>query len=157
MLTKIMSVLIFVFFLAPTLTALHELGHAIEPVLKDETVNINLGQNPFLGFQVKNINFEIGLSKPWVGYTSWSGEDTFLRLLLGPLASFALGLLFVYMAYRLDISRGLLLACAGWCLFQFLFTIIPISYPDFLGYTKDQQSDGRQVVELLIKFYSVKQ
>lgn len=157
MLKKIVVVLIFIFLIAPVLTAFHELGHAVIPTLKGEEVMVIVGQNSILNFQIKNLNIEFGLSKPWIGYTSWSGDSTIMQLLLGPLVSLMLVVCFYFIALRIRGSKGLVMACSGWCIFQFLFTILPVNYPTFLEYVKDQQSDGKQIIGLFTKSYNAKQ
>jgi hypothetical protein len=156
MFAKISFVLIFIFLIAPILTSFHELGHAAIPLLKGEVVKISVGENFIFKFQIQNLNVEFGLLKPWIGYATWPNEGTILQLLLGPLVSLIFGTGFFILSLRVGEFKSLFMACAGWCLFQFLFTIIPMNYPTFLGYGHAQQSDGRQIVESFKKSYNAK-
>lgn len=98
MLKNLFQILVFIFFLAPLWTLVHELGHAIIPMLNREKVKISIGQTSILNFEIKNFSLNIGKLKPWIGYTSWSGESTIGRLALGPLMSLLLGCLFYYLS-----------------------------------------------------------
>lgn len=140
---------LFVFLITPIFTALHELGHALIPLMKGEQVKISLGEKSFLNFEVKNLSVEVGVKKPWLGFAVWSGESDVIRLLMGPLASLSLALAFFYFPTDSSTLRSLFLACAGWCLFQFLVTIVPMKYPAFIGYPPGQESDGAQILRIL--------
>jgi hypothetical protein len=157
MFAKIVLGLTFFFLIAPILTTLHELSHAAIPALNGEEVKVSVGKSSIFNLHFRNLKVELGLLKPWIGYTDWSRESTVLQLFLGPLVSLALGISFYILSSRVEEFKGLLLACTGWCLFQFLFTIVPVKYPTFLGYSNDQKSDGWQAAEILKKSYTAKQ
>jgi len=137
--------------LAPLFTLIHELGHAFLPILNGEMVMVRVGEDSIITLKVKNLSISFGLSKPWVGYASWNGENKISYLLLGPLTSLISGLAFIGLGISSNRLTALLFSCAGFCLFQFLFTIAPMTYPDWLGYGRDQLSDGRQILNLMSK------
>lgn len=149
MIKNLTLTLIFIFLLGPMFTFIHELGHAILPMINGQKVNIRVGVNSVFNFEVNKLTVSIGLNKPWVGFTNWDGDSKISYILLGPIASLALGILFLIIGLNSDKHSGLLFACSGYCLFQFLFTITPITYPNWLGYGDGQFSDGKQIIEKL--------
>lgn len=142
---------IFIFLFAPIFTFIHELGHALNPLLQGLDVTIKIGEGFSFQQVIGHLSIEIGFLKPWVGYTSWSESHKaeFISLMLGPLFSFllALFLFFFGVLKRKKVYSALLFASAGFCFFQFLFTTIPITYPSFLGYPSKTISDGKQLLE----------
>ena len=144
---------IFIFILAPMLTFFHELGHAINPLLQGLIVSIKIGEGFSVQKIIGNLSIEIGLLKPWLGYTSWSGahKAELFSLILGPLFSFLFTLFLFFLGFlkRKKSYSILLFASAGFCFFQFLFTALPMTYPGFLIHGLEKVSDGKQILKKL--------
>lgn len=149
MIKGIILILVFV-GIAPFLTGFHELGHAAMPLYKGRSALITVGESYIFEFKIKNLEVKIGWMKPWVGYTTTSESNTIWSLLLGPIFSLCVAVLLMLMARFIPSLDSILHACAGWCLFQFFFTIFPMHYPSWLGY-QDQFSDGHKIIEMLKK------
>lgn len=153
MLKLILYFLIFFFILAPVFTLIHELGHALIPLFEGIKVSINIGEGPLIQQKIASLSIKIGLFKPWIGYTDWRAISNYelTSSILGPIFSLICSLVFllVGISKRNKFYSALLFAGAGWCLFQFVFTIFPFSYPEFLGYRSGMISDGARVLELM--------
>lgn len=136
--------------LAPTLTIFHELGHATIPLFNGKETSIQVGSNRFISLRVGKLKIEIGLLKPWIGFSKWESAVSSWAFAGGPLVSLILGLVFMILGYRVSdgLTSSLFLACAGWCLLQFVFTAIPLNYPQWLGFEPGAKSDGRQLLEI---------
>lgn len=149
---QLLFALSFFFVIAPIMTLLHEAGHALIPLLSQEPVRVFVGCVQGTGLKVANL--EIGYCSPWtpwVGYTTWGGVSGVLHSLLGPIFSFLIASLFLLIRSRLRNrnQRSLLLACAGWAFFQFVFTVLPLNYLPMFGYPAGTASDGKIALELI--------
>jgi hypothetical protein len=153
MLKLILYIFIFFFILAPVCTLIHEFGHALIPLYEGIKVSINIGKGHFIYQTIGNLSIKIGLLKPWIGYTDWRGVNNYesISLILGPVFSFVLSAVFLFIGIskRSKLYSALLFAGAGWCVFQFIFTFFPFSYPEFLGYKSGMISDGARILELM--------
>lgn len=151
MLKVFIIVLLFFLAIAPALTLLHELGHAAIPVLKGQNTSIEVGHLRFIKLSFRNLSIEVGFLKPWIGFTRWQ-DNSVLPLIGGPLVSIILAILFISIGTKESSIFGsrLLFACAGWCFFQFVFTILPMTYPIWFGYGQDVASDGKQILEAIL-------
>lgn len=153
MLNLIFYFLVFIFILAPALTLIHELGHAIIPLCIGLRVFINIGEGAFIHQTIGNLSVKIGFLKPWIGYTDWGAfhNGEVISLILGPVFSFVFGISLVVVGIlkRRKEYAPLLFASAGWCIFQFLFTFFPFNYPEFLGYESGMISDGKKILEMM--------
>ena len=149
---SIILLIFFFFILAPTLTFIHELGHSLLPLLRNETVIITIG-----GYEGPSVNLGrlsviyVGPWMPWAGFTNWSGERDVFRLALGPLTSLAMAFLFFYLLRRTRNPNAafLLRASIAWVVCAVLVTASPFKYPSFLLKNPTDKSDGLQIVELL--------
>jgi hypothetical protein len=94
------------------------------------------------------LNFGTGIfGRSLIGGSGpFSQSQTILISLAGPLVSLSIGLLFFLLPsadiYYLNELRLLFVSCA---LSQFVFTIIPIRYPQWFGGYKGMPSDGLRV------------
>ncbi|WP_237706192.1 hypothetical protein [Ornithinibacillus scapharcae] len=151
----------FLFFIlvVPVFVLLHEIGHGIGALLTSKAdIHIYLGQ-----FSEDNIeNFKLGrfhLHIQWsnVGYAYW-GESLekhqkIIALASGPLMSLFLALLFGQLT-SLDLQnelRQFFSLSAIYNFFQFIITIIPITYPRWMAADEKLSSDGLQIIHLLRK------
>lgn len=138
---------IYLLVATPLCTLVHELGHAIMPLASGQTVNIKVGSDPSISLELGRLSLQIGSVKPWYGYTTWERTDwEKLALLLGPLFSLVLAVIFFFLSRSISGKQIQMfyMACAGWCFFQFLFTLAPINYPTWLGYKSETMSDGKK-------------
>lgn len=153
MLKLILYFFIFFFILAPVCTFIHEFGHALIPLYEGIKVSINIGEGPFIHQTIGNLSIKIGVFKPWIGYTDWRDFNNYelISSMLGPMFSVASSAVFLFIGIskRNKLYSTLLFAGAGWCVFQFIFTFLPFSYPEFLGYKPGMVSDGARVLELM--------
>lgn len=134
---------------APFFTLCHELGHALIPLTFGHSVQVKVGSEPSLSIQSEKLSLQLGSLKPWYGHTNWEkSENETLTLLLGPLVSLllALGFLLLSRSSKGQQIRMFYAACVGWCFFQFLFTLAPVTYPDWLGYESKMLSDGNKLL-----------
>lgn len=143
---------IFFFIVAPALTFLHELGHSIVPLAKGEQVHVTVGGYQGASIVLGGLTVSYaGPWMPWVGYTKWSGERDILRLALGPFVSLCF-LILSYLLLSLSSSQYydvLLKLVLYWSLGAFIFTAFPFSYPAFLLKNPTEESDGKQIVEII--------
>ncbi len=142
---------LFFIFVAPILTLLHEIGHASMPMLRGQNVSVEVGKARIINFQIGKLTIELGFLKPWIGYTKWQYNQDVITLAAGPIFSLLLGATSLFFGIKLSTGEtsAFLFACAGWCFFQFAFTIIPIEYPSWLGYEQGTTSDGLKIFRLL--------
>lgn len=150
---RLFLLLIFFIFVAPVLTLVHELGHAILPLALGEPVKIVLQGEPGLTVSMGKLQLVIKpVFAPWIGYTEVLSTYTNPWIaLFGPFFSLLSFILFQGLAtLRKKKRRSEALffrAAAGWCLFQFLFTAVPLHYPSVLGYGK-RASDMQNFIEM---------
>lgn len=144
---------IFLFFIiwAPILTLFHEIGHAAIPLSNRHKVTIQIGSGKIVNFQVGNLTVKLSFLSPWVGFTNWQSNTDLMAVAGGPLVSLIMGIGFLFLGLKCstDSISAFLFASAGWCLFQFVFTAIPITYPSWLGYQPNMPSDGLQILKML--------
>lgn len=144
--------MIFFLIVAPTLTLLHEMGHSIVPLAKGEQVYITIGGYEGSPIVLGKLSITYaGPLMPWVGYTKWTGNRDFARLALGPLVSLALVILCYWLishssSRHLSIFLKLILY---WSIGAFVFTAFPFKYPTFMVKNPTDESDGKQIVEIV--------
>ena len=119
MFKTLILILVFIFLISPMLSLIHELSHALLPLTKGEEVIVKVGVNPVVDFKIKNFSLKIGFLKPWLGFTSWSGENTIGRLLLGPLASLILAISFYFLSQTNIEYKSVIIDLCGGVLFSF--------------------------------------
>ncbi|PAD67444.1 hypothetical protein CHH83_18815 [Bacillus sp. 7586-K] len=154
--------LLFLFFyllIIPASVLLHEVGHGIAAVSTSKShAHVYLGTRS----KVNKENFKLGrlhfhLNWSYVGFVSWEGNltkrQTAIALAGGPIISLLLMLLFGLISLYVpqDDLHSLLFGATIFNCFQFLFTIIPITYPRWMGVYNGQPSDGLQLLRLLKK------
>lgn len=150
---KKLTLLAFFFFvLAPALTLIHELGHALVPLLEGEQVTISIGGSAEPAANAGQLSIlYVSAWKPWAGFTNWSGDRDIVRLALGPLTSLALGVLFFFLLKYISNKNVTLLLKLSifWVLCGFLITAFPFSYPKFILQNPTDASDGKQILQIL--------
>lgn len=142
-------------FLGPIFTFLHEIGHAIIPLIYKEDVQIYMGVDSFSLFSFTLGNLQIIWNNtifPWVGYTRYHNEFIF-ALLLGPVISLLLFVLIrFYITKRSKITfvSQIVHASSYWCLFQGFFTLVPLEYPIWLHGYENFSSDGMVFLKMIV-------
>lgn len=154
---ELLLYLIFFMLIAPTCTLLHEVGHGLGAISTSKAnVHIYLGKRTKdnkENFKLGRLHFHI----QWAlsGFAQWGkGLDKRQRavaLVGGPIMSLLLALLFGLLAPL--VSQGELRQLMNWTtaynLIQFIVTIIPITYPRWMGGFNGLPSDGLQLLRLL--------
>ncbi|WP_461535105.1 hypothetical protein [Spongorhabdus nitratireducens] len=142
---------------APILTLLHELGHAIPVLASGGKAEILLGERNYrITLKLKNLQIRIAGLSFFNGHCYWERDMparlTLLALVLGPLVSLAMSLA----AFSLIFTPGYASAVYSLATFiavssaiQFLMTALPMQYPRFLSGYAGMQSDGYQIVQVL--------
>jgi hypothetical protein len=160
------------FLLAPVLTLIHELGHAIPALaLTDHDVSVSLGRVPRENLETARPTLRVGrlllffspsLTRPMWGFTgscefhdddqSLSRLRKALILLGGPIASLAT---LMALAIGLVLLPGIHLlklfayAACGAALVGVVITLVPVTYPRWMFDYGGLPSDGLQVMRLL--------
>jgi len=136
---------------------MHEIGHGIGVVTTSSShVHIYLGmngKNNKESFNLRRLHFHIQWS--FIGFAYWEGNlskrQRAFALDGGPKMSLLLALLFGITA--LILSNSELRALLGWTatfnFIQFFVTIIPVTYPRWMGGYSGFPSDGLQLLKLL--------
>lgn len=141
----------------PMTTLLHEIGHGLGVIVTSKALaKIYLG-NPdeknTENFRLGRLHFHINWS--YTGYCYWGSElnkqQRICTLLGGPAMSLLISI--ACFLFALIISTGdlhsLLRASAMLNLFQFIITIIPITYPRWMSGYSGHPSDGLQLLRLI--------
>lgn len=149
--------LIFYLIVWPMTTLLHEIGHGLGAVVSSKAqAKIFLG-NPdeknTENFRLGRLHFHINWS--YIGYCYWGSELNKLQrvctLVGGPAMSLLISV--ASFLFATNISTGdiysLLRATAMLNLFQFIITIIPITYPHWMPGYSGHPSDGLQLLRLI--------
>lgn len=149
---KVAQVTLFFFVLAPLLTFVHEMGHALLPLLNGETMIVSVGSfggSPQLELGPLALHYG-GPWQPWLGFADWSGETAVFRLAMGPLTSLALAFLFFYLLrkYKNTAASLLLTLSFLWVAGAFLVTAIPYNFPSSMN-NPTKGNDSKQIVDLL--------
>ena len=149
---KLLHIAVFYFAVAPLLTFIHELGHAIIPLLKGEQVIIRVGGYVGSSFSLGVLSIAYSPWMPWLGHTDWSGETEIMRLALGPMTSLAIAvLIFFLIRKKKRPTYGLLfMVSLCWVIAAFLVTAYPVAYPSFLINSPEGVSDGKQILDILM-------
>ncbi len=149
------------FFIAPILGLFHEIGHALIALsLTPGNVTILMGTRDIekAHFRLRlgrlAVGFRLGLWIP-AGLCRSEADPTSVQgrvwlSLGGPLASLMLFLLSSVLAYwDSGAQEKFWEATASWALWSFLFAIIPMRYPHWLGPVGGSPSDGLHVWQIL--------
>lgn len=154
---ELLLFLIFFIVVAPTCTLLHEVGHGLGAISTSKSdVHIYLGKRTKdnkENFQLGRLHFHIQGSLS--GFAQWEkGLDKRQRAVAlagGPIMSLLLVLLFGLLVSL--ISQSEVRQLMNWALMfniiQFTGTIIPITYPRWMGGFSGLPSDGLQLLRLL--------
>ncbi|SHG95112.1 hypothetical protein [Ornithinibacillus halophilus] len=149
--------ILFYILVIPLCILLHEIGHAMGVVLTSKLhAHVYLGNRD----DGNNENFRIGrihfhLIWSFVGFVNWEGElnkrqrvfamaggpimSLFLTLMLGVLAMVVTHNDFQSFFWSICIFNGI----------NFLVTVIPMTYPSWMGAYNGHPSDGLQLLRLL--------
>ncbi|MFC0015534.1 MULTISPECIES: hypothetical protein [Allobacillus] len=149
--------LLFYILVIPICVLLHEIGHGIGVVSTSKSnAHVYLGnrnKENKENFRIGRLHFHIYWS--YVGFVAWEGnlkkQQRAVALAGGPIMSLLLGFLFGMTATLLPHGdlRSFLWGTAIFNLFQFVATIIPITYPRWMGAYNGHPSDGLQLLRLL--------
>lgn len=149
----------FLFLIGIPLTVLlHETGHGLGAIsASTSNAHICLGkwnEKRKPSFQSGKLRFYLRWS--YVGFCKWERTNKrqhMTALLGGPLASLLAAGLFLVLAQLIS-SGGIHTILTGLLYMNvsiFLMTIIPITYPSWLSHYGSRESDGLQLLRLLIK------
>lgn len=152
------------------IVVLHELGHAIPAILLSrKKVSIYIGS---YGDSEKSFNFRIGLLDVWLNYKmmSWknglcipSAQDMSINrqivyTISGPIFSFILSSIFLYLTLSMDLSDSYLHFAVIFffmAIFDLFRNLIPNKNPILLSSGKTTYNDGYSLVRLF-KFRALK-
>jgi fumarate reductase subunit D len=155
MIEALIRFLVVWFVIYPLVTLIHELTHGLMALIltRERQISCMLGTNPEQARITLNLtprfrillNFGTGL----FGRCKIEGSELIRRRsavlisLSAPLVSLALGILFFLLPAPdndyLNQARLLVVTCA---ILQFLFTIVPVRYPQWFGGYRGMPSDG---------------
>jgi len=151
--------LLFYLLVIPASVLLHEIGHGIAVISTSKSqAHVYLGnwnKENKENFRLGRLHFHLNWS--YVGFVSWEGNLTKRQIAValagGPIMSLLLMLLFglITLYVPQDNLHSFLFGITIFNCFQFLFTIIPITYPRWMGAYNGQPSDGLQLLRLLKK------
>src|SRR5699024_2367325 len=154
----ILSLILF-FFVGPTCLLFHEIGHGLGVIATSKSrVHIYLGmraKNNKENIRLGRLHFHIQSS--FTGFTYWKEglgkRQSAIALVGGPLMSLVLAILFTSLS--LLVSQGVVQQFASWTaiftFIQFLGTIIPLTYPGWMGGYSGFPSDGLQLIRIVKK------
>jgi len=154
-LLSILIILTVAFILGPIFTFLHELGHALVPILNGANVRIVMGVESFNLFSFSVGSLEVIWNNtflPWVGYTLFD-ESTSVAYILGPLTSLSLFLFLRFVITKKlenDFVVRICFSGSYWCLIQGVLTLIPLKYPTWLTGYESFTSDGMKFLNSFI-------
>lgn len=146
-------------FVVPICILMHEIGHGLGVVsFSKYNPHIYLGRrnkDNKENFRIGRLHFHIHWS--YIGFAEWKGDlskrQSIAALAGGPLMSLLLVMLTATIAVSVpfsDISRFFWLV-SQFNMVLFLVTIIPITYPRWMGAYSGHPSDGLQLLRLLRK------
>ena len=148
-------VIVFFLLIAPLLTLIHELGHAVIPLLKNDKVSIHIGSEVLFKSEFGDLTLSYGNPyQPWIGYTHWNNYNGIWAIILGPMFSLFIAIILFYISLKIKskfILSFLIYMAIGWSGLQFLFTSLPLSYPKEMGYPAETYSDGMRIYEYFNK------
>jgi hypothetical protein len=151
------KLLVGAFVIAPLLTLIHEIGHALPSIVTQKKVVIGVGgRKKSIAIKVGNValRFSVFGFGGYCRYSSnFSTSGQVLAILLGPLISLSIAIA-LYKISLITMSDSLnpyiefayLLAAA-----QFVFNIIPIKYPRLFSKESAIRSDGLLLLNLFKK------
>ncbi|MCT2537309.1 M50 family metallopeptidase [Aquibacillus koreensis] len=153
--------LLFIGFIFPLSTFIHELGHGLTAlVLSKYPVEIRLGSSSkSFDWRIGRLTIKMQPFSGWIGFVQYrvtTGEDykrdNNIILLNGPISS----LVFSFLSYLLlryinlpEIPYFIINAIMIASLVQFFITILPIKYPFIFGAYRNTPSDGYTILKLL--------
>ncbi|QQZ08378.1 hypothetical protein [Heyndrickxia vini] len=149
--------LLFYILVIPLCVLLHEIGHGIGVVSTSKShAYVYLGNSNKENkenFRLGRLHFHLHWS--YVGYASWEGtlksRQRATALAGGPIMSLLVAILCGLIA--ISVPQGELPSFFWWTAIfnfsQFFVTIIPITYPTWMGAYKGHPSDGLQLIRLL--------
>lgn len=148
--------ILFYLLVYPITVLLHELGHGLGVIISSKShAHIYLGntnEKNRENFRLGRLHFHIIWS--FIGYCHWGKElnkqQRVIALAGGPAMSLLLTLLCLSLTFITSHGdlRSLLWSTTILNFLQFLFTIVPITYPRWTGYS-GHPSDGLQLLRLL--------
>jgi hypothetical protein len=150
-----LCIIVFVAIVAPLLTLIHELGHALVALtLIPQDIVIRLGQDSKIRlFRRGRLQILVQPIGGWFGYYNWAADVVEVKkshalwiALAGPAASLLTALLCATLKSVLDVglpfAGDLIHMSMVYAIILFLATIIPIKYPSWwIGYA-GRWSDG---------------
>lgn len=122
-----------------------------------ENVHIVMGKNSFNLFEVSLLHLKVTWNNTlyaWIGYARFDNHNA-LAYILGPLTSFTL---FAVMRFYLvskvkrEFMVRLIYSSSYWCLYQGIFTIIPIKYSTWLYGYGNFTSDGMKFFNSIFSY-----
>jgi hypothetical protein len=144
------------FVTGPLLTLLHELGHAVVPLLRTEqAVHVWLGRAPYWReFHLGRLTLRVAVPSTIFGGCDWEGQlnkaEFVATALLGPITSAACCVLLYAMAIHVSgFMHHVLIGSAAFAAFQAVFTLLPLRYPAWLGQYSRMPSDGMSALRAL--------
>ncbi|MFB9973985.1 hypothetical protein FPQ10_06915 [Allobacillus sp. SKP2-8] len=153
--------LLFYILVIPICVLLHEIGHGIGVVTTSKSnAHVYLGnrnKENKENFRIGRLHFHINWS--YVGFVAWEGRlkkhQKAVALAGGPIMSLALVFLFGLIAVLvpLDDLRSFFWGATIFNLIQFIATVIPITYPRWMGAYNGHPSDGLQLLQLVKRKY----
>ncbi|OFZ23194.1 MAG: hypothetical protein A2X94_02840 [Bdellovibrionales bacterium GWB1_55_8] len=137
-----------VFYLGtPLFIFMHELGHAAVPLLEGEHVKIFLGSMSGVSIEIGRLEIILGeiARAPYFGFTEWT-SNSLASQIGGPLISLLMILLVGFATYTVRKQSAILRQVGTAALIavvlQFVFTTIPMKYPEWFGHYAGMESDG---------------
>lgn len=149
--------LVFYLIIWPMTILLHEIGHGLGVIVSSKArAKIYLGkpdEKNKENFRLGRLHFHINWS--YIGYCYWGSklnrQQRLCSLVGGPAMSLLTSV--ACFLFAINISTGdlhsLLRATAILNLFQFIITIIPITYPRWMSGYSGNPSDGLQLLRLI--------
>ncbi|WP_301107503.1 hypothetical protein [Sporosarcina sp.] len=154
---NILFILLFYLTVLPLSTLLHEVGHGLGVIATFRSrVDIYLGsksEKNIENFRLGRLHFHIVYS--FAGFVYWEGNlnkrQRAAALAGGPVMS--LTLVFVFAGMAMSVSHGdfrsFFWGASIANLIQFVSTVIPVTYPRWMGSYAGHKSDGLQLWQLL--------
>lgn len=148
--------LLFYVFIMPIFLILHEIGHGLGVILTSKSnASIYLGdfdKHNKRNFSIGRLHFHIHWSH--IGYCSWDSNlnkrQRICALAGGPIMS--LLLVCIFLLIKQEVSQEIIRSIINGIIFSnfitFLLSVIPISYPRWLGPLSGNPSDGLQLLRL---------
>jgi hypothetical protein len=149
--------LLFYLLVIPVCVLLHEIGHGVGVISTSKSdAHVYLGnrnQDNKENFKIGRLHFHINWS--FVGFVAWKDNlnksQRAVALASGPIIS--LILMFIFWIIGILIPQGelrsFLWGISIFNLIQFMITIIPITYPRWMGAYSGHPSDGLQLLRLI--------